>query len=46
MNRHCTTLDALLVAGLVLVPGALGAQGGAAAVDYESFVLPNGLRVI
>jgi predicted Zn-dependent peptidase len=34
------------VAALLLAPGALAAQGGAGAVAYESFILPNGLRVI
>ena len=39
-------LAAVIVPGLLLGPGALAAQGGAGAVGYESFTLPNGLRVI
>jgi len=37
---------ARIVAGLLLAPAALVAQGGAGALAYESFILPNGLRVI
>ena len=41
-------LVALTVSGLLLAVRGLGAQGAAAgaAVEYESFTLPNGLRVI
>jgi zinc protease len=39
-------LAALIVSGLLLAPGALAGQGGVGAVGYESFTLPNGLRVI
>jgi zinc protease len=36
----------VIVAGLLLSSGALAGQGGAGAVAYETFTLPNGLRVI
>jgi zinc protease len=39
-------LAALIVSGFLLAPVALAAQGGTGAVSYESFTLPNGLRVI
>ena len=41
-------LVTLIVSGLLLAVSGLGAQGAAvgAAVEYESFTLPNGLRVI
>jgi zinc protease len=43
-------LAALMVPGLLLAPGALAGQGAGqgsvGAVGYESFTLPNGLRVI
>jgi len=41
--RH-SSLAALIVSGLLLAPGALAGQAGA--VGYETFTLPNGLRVI
>jgi len=39
-----SSLAALIVSGLLLAPGALAGQAGA--VGYETFTLPNGLRVI
>lgn len=45
-QRAVPRLAALLVSGFLLAPLALAGQGGAGSVSYESFTLPNGLRVI